>query len=84
MLHGVMCGSAIHRITRLCKDILHSTHVKVMAIVGSSLNGARHSMLTSCCACAPASIVEAIGFGCNFILEDYVKKMSLNAQEIKI
>ena len=41
-----------------------------MAIVGSSLNGARHSILISCCACAPASIVEANGFGCNLILEE--------------
>ena len=46
-----------------------------MAIVGLLVNGARHSILTSCCACAPASIVEGIGFGCKFIREDYVKKI---------
>ena len=56
------------------KFIIFSAHVKLMEIVGSLLNGARHSILTSCCDCAPASIVEPIGFGCIFKLKGQVKK----------
>jgi len=56
------------------------THVNVMAIIGSVLKGARHSILTSCWACAPASIVEEIGLGCNLRRITVLRKKTFTCQ----
>ena len=67
----------IHNFKRYSLNRFLITYMKVITRMGASVNSVIHSMLITCCTCAPLSIVVPTGLGVHAICDQLLRCLFL-------